>query len=84
MKKAYTKPMVMIESFELSQHIAACHFQVTNKNQAIKDGCNGEVNDIFGNIKLFYHAIANNQCEQDGEDIYCYTTGGPANSVFSS
>ena len=63
--------MVLIEKFELSQHIASCGLMVT-PNHALKDGCTGSITDPMGNQQpnLFYN-IPNTQCSATGEQ-YCY------------
>ncbi len=41
MKKEYHKPTIVIERFEMSQHIATCeHIMVAN--QAIREGCDAD------------------------------------------
>lgn len=83
MKKVYTKPMVMIENFELSQHIATCNFPIKDKTQAVKAGCHANVPDL-GVVGLFYTSLDNDTCTVDGEGMYCYTNGGSETFVFSS
>lgn len=83
MKKTYKKPVAVIESFELSQHIAACAQPIKNKNSAIKEGCSADVPNL-GITGLFYTALDNDICVVDGEDMYCYTKGGSEAFVFSS
>lgn len=83
MKKIYEKPLVVIESFELSQHIAACQFPIKDKTQAVKEGCQASVPDL-GVKGLFYMSLDNDTCTVDGEDMYCYTNGGSETFVFSS
>lgn len=84
MKKAYTKPMVMVESFELSQHIANCQHLINNKKQAIMEGCRADISEVAPNV--FYTAIEGSlyPCITDGEDMYCYTKDAENTFVFSS
>ena len=82
MKKVYKKPIVMIEEFSLSQHIAACQEPVKNKTSAVKQGCTANV-PTLGIEGLFYTALGK-ACTVDGEDMYCYTKGGSESYVFSS
>lgn len=85
MKKKYAKPTVFVESFELSQHIAACQNPIKNKNLAVKSGCSADIPSI-GDSNVFYTSISleYNYCTVDGEDMYCYTEGTPDEFVFSS
>lgn len=83
MKKVYTKPIVVIENFELSQHIAACSFPIKDKTTAVKEGCHASVPGL-GITGLFYQSLDNDTCAVDGEDMYCYTNGGSETFVFSS
>ena len=85
MKKVYTKPLAVIENFELSQHIAACQ-NIMVANSAIRDGCDADPKPGSGSIaspNLFYTDLAKD-CTVDGEDMYCYTTGGTSTFVFTS
>lgn len=84
-KKIYKKPEVLIESFELSQHIASCEHPVKNKTSAIQEGCSADVPDI-GITTLFYAADpnSNSSCQTDGSDMFCKTNGGNNTYVFSS
>lgn len=85
MKKAYKKPLAIIENFELSQHIAACQNLMVS-NQAIRNGCHADPkNDTsIAPPGLFYTALTNDTCTVDGEDMYCYTEGGSDTFVFIS
>ena len=84
MKKIYKKPEVLIESFELSQHIASCQHPIKNKTSEIQAGCSADVPDI-GVEKLFYEdPNGNNICQVDGSDRFCKTNGGNDTFVFSS
>ena len=85
MKKIYKKPEVLIESFELSQHIASCDHPIKNKTNVIKAGCSADVPDM-GITTLFYVADLNgtSACQTDGSEIFCKTNGGNDAYVFSS
>lgn len=83
MKKVYKKPVVVIENFELSQHIAACQVPIKNKTYAVKEGCHADAPGL-GEVGLFYWKIPGNTCAVDGEQFYCYTNGGNEAFVFSS
>lgn len=65
--KTYVKPEIYFESFELSQHIAACGWYL-NSNDA--SSCTAE-QDGAGYIRF---NDANQSCEGDFD--YCYTGGG--------
>jgi hypothetical protein len=82
MKKRYEKPVVLIESFELSKHIAACNQPVKNKTSMIKQCCSADIPSL-GIHNIFYKALGNT-CKVDGESMYCYTKGGQSNYIFSS
>lgn len=84
MKKAYQKPLAVIENFELSQHIAACQNLMVS-NQAIRKGCDADAKDpsTFPVDNVFYSAIAD-ACKTDGSDMYCYTNGADETFVFIS
>ena len=85
MKKAYKKPLAVIENFELSQHIAACQNLMVS-NQAIRNGCDADPKDntSMAPAGLFYTALTDVVCVVDGEDMYCYTEGGSDTFVFTS
>lgn len=86
MKKAYQKPLAVIENFELSQHIAACQNLMVS-NQAIREGCDADPKSGSSSIAppgLFYTALTNDVCQVDGSDMYCYTKGGTNTFVFTS
>ena len=81
--KPYVKPELYYESFELSQSIAACGWDM---NQTSPANCTAEGDPEFGND--FFGAVlflsANTSC--DFEDIdYCYENGsGDMVRVFNS
>lgn len=81
--------MVVIESFELSQHIAACAYPIKNKEHAVREGCNADVPTLIDPINglpvedMFYTSIVST-CRTDGEKYYCYTKNASETFVFSS
>ena len=88
MKKVYKKPEVLIESFELSQHIASCQHPIKNKTSEIQAGCTADVPEI-GVTTLFYipdpnDTSSSSSCKTDGSDMFCKTNGGNDTFVFSS
>lgn len=85
MKKAYQKPLAVIENFELSQHIAACQNLMVS-NQAIREGCDADPKPDSSSMAppdLFYTDLGQ-ACGVDGSDMYCYTKGGSDTFVFIS
>ena len=88
--KAYVKPELFYESFELSQNIAACGWDMINNTDKgscyavadgdITDGNNNESGAIFPDmVKLF----VNEDCTVN--EVYCYTNGsGEWMKVFQS
>ena len=68
--KPYVKPQLFIESYELSQHVAACGWDM---NQADKYSCAAVGDEDFGNsseVRLF-NTDDNAACNMN--DIrYCY------------
>lgn len=84
MKKVYEKPRVHIESFELSQHIAACENPIKDKNHAVSEGCSGNIPSL-GVSAIFFTNLDYDVCATDGEDMYCYTGNNMDEGfVFSS
>ena len=90
MKKVYKKPVVMIERFELAEHIAGCgKTTVAHPNSAGKpnhyDGYTCEFVSDFGD-PMFLDGnkdCVDPQFENDME-IGCYNTPDGINSFFSS
>ena len=87
--KAYVKPELFYESFELSQNIAACGWDLQFENETscyavmdgdITDSDNGVSGAIFPDmVKLF----VNEKCTVN--EVYCYTNGsGDWMKVFQS
>lgn len=73
MRKAYQKPLLYAESYELSQHIAACDIKLESQSTLICRGndCQG----IFGHLQnLFTKYTQANVCRIHCE-AYCYTNG---------
>lgn len=78
MKKAYVKPQVYFEDFQLSASIAAGCTKTTNLTQ---DVCGVK----FGPMTIFLDSIA--ACDEivtDGEDGYCYHNPDDYNRLFTS
>ncbi len=60
--KTYVKPEIYFESFELSQNIAACDWELNNNDVS---ACTSD----GGGYTRF--SSGNENCE--AEDVYCYT-----------
>ena len=73
--KTYVKPEIYFESFELSQHIAACSWQLALNDTS---SCTAT-----GNGGFIAFVDGNNNCESDiNSGTYCYT--GPFNDLGST
>lgn len=82
--KTYVKPELYFESFELSQHIAACDLKLKHDNiwnccvqlHDNRDGFFGAFEENFENA-----FVGNSECKTNVSDfeIFCYTNG--ANSL---
>ena len=82
MKKSYTEPQIVFESFALNSSIAqTCAFNVTTQYNGV-----GEV--MFGNRAVFVNGI--NACKvkvEDGSPLFnglCYHVPVAQNSIFNS
>lgn len=87
MKKTYEKPMVVIEEFTLSQHIAvACTIPIRENNSTILEGCSADVSTPIPSEggKLFYMMLEGTACDADGSEFYCYINAadGSLNEVL--
>lgn len=74
MKKVYKKPMLVIENFMLSEHIAACSPQFANNIEFVvddlkfagyfTDGCSRVISDgssfIYNGTQVCYHTYVDN------------------------
>ena len=84
MKKPYVKPQLYYENFELSQHIAACGWDM--RNQADKSNCTALGDELnFNNppVSLFTDT---SRCEvtEDQVEGYCYEVSKGGMGVFNS
>ena len=83
MKKVYEKPQIYIESFELSQHIAACAWDM---NAAKAEVCSADSDhEDFGleeGLNIFVDADIC-QITTDVES-YCYTNSDSNMTLFNS
>ena len=80
--RAYVKPELFYENFELAQNIAACHYSYKVGNSITYANMNScYVIDADWGIALF--ADGNNNCEQAPED-YCYQPGEAGLTTWKS
>lgn len=85
MKKAYTKPEIVIENFLLSEHIAAC----SGKDEFLNN-VGTSMDDLIG----FANALTSKEtCDlivqegyefAQGDTFYCYFTSAAGSTIFSS
>ena len=69
-KKPYVRPVLMHESFELAEHIAACSFKLNSKSEKECSGEHPVLGDVFTTELV-------PTCIYDGEPDgvrFCYTT----------
>ena len=64
MKKAYTKPKLYVETFQLLEHIASCTANQSVTTVTYRDGYACTYHD--SNVTLFY--AENGSCDQGGWD----------------
>lgn len=82
--KAYVKPELFFERFELSQHIAACGIDVHTNDV---DGCNPTLDSSFWGIgdTVFYAEQTRCAIDINVIEAYCYTSGtSEAGRLFNS
>ncbi len=82
MKKAYVKPQLYFDSFELSTSIAtgcSAGYDHDNTNFGSPNNCNY----FYGTDKVFLNLISCD-IEDPGESMYCYHVPTPNDKVFSS
>ena len=81
--KAYVKPELFVERYELSQHIATCGIDVT-----YTDGCTGNLDpDFWGGLSDPVFNQDQQGCSTAIEkiEVYCYTNGATvAGRLFNS
>lgn len=83
-KKAYEKPRAYVERFELSQHIAACAWDMTN--QSDKSQCTAVSDPDWGMIPGLNMFIESPRCNvtPDVFEDFCYTASKEGNNLFNS
>ena len=86
--KKYVKPELFYEHFELSQHIAACDFDIYNSTLSSPETCKfiGSEGTEWAGQVIFVNK--NDVCGKDGLsygfDEYCYYTGTNGMNTFNS
>lgn len=79
MKKVYEKPNVYIETFELSQHIASCDFNIRGEQNVQNCFAVGEDPD-YGTAKVF---MLTGTCDVVVED-YCNYNAADGNTPVAT
>lgn len=83
MKKPYVKPQLYYENFELSQHIAACGWDMRNSTE--KSTCTADGDEDWGNfpVSLFTETP---RCEVTEGQVegYCYEVSSGKMGLFNS
>lgn len=82
--KEYVKPELYCESFELSQHIAACGIDVNGNQDDCKQILDGDFWPGLGGQTVF---SSEDSCNIDISviEVYCYTVGtSEAGKTFNS
>lgn len=82
--KSYEKPRAYIERFELSQHIAACAWDMSN--QSDQNNCTAESDPEWGmlpDLTMFTDVSRCNVTPDIFED-FCYTASEGHNNLFNS
>ena len=73
MKKTYERPIVIIENFELTQHIASCGVQVSDVQSAKAGDCTATV--YIGDVEI---------CKKDGKKTSIYENENGIASSFAN
>ena len=76
--KAYQKPVLYYERFELTQHIASCNFKL---NFGLGDGVCTATDNVVGQSGLFINSDV--ACEIP-VDVYCYTNSTAITGTHAS
>lgn len=84
MKKPYVKPQLYYENFELSQHVAACGWDMSN--QSDKSNCTALGDEKLGNfpVSLFTGTPRCDVVPGDTGESYCYEPSKGAYGLFNS
>ena len=86
MKKAYTKPEIVIENFLLSEHIAAC----SGKDEFLNN-VGTSMDDLIGFANVLTSKETCSVIVEEGykfdlgnNKFYCYFTSAAGSTIFSS
>ena len=83
-KKMYVKPMIYLEKFELSKHIADCAWELTSSDDK---NCMAKADPDYlgsGMANLFVSSDIGCDVTPDNYGVYCYQNGGEGANVFKS
>ena len=82
--KTYVKPDLAYESFELSQNIAVCGWDMSN--QSAKEDCSAYGDESLGNFPVNLFTAGNELCDMTEDQVegYCYEVSTGAMAVFNS
>lgn len=85
MKKPYVKPQLYYENFELSQHIAACGWDMSNSADKYNCTAVGD-EEHFNNppVSLFTETPRCQVVPGDVGESYCYEPSKGAFGIFNS
>ena len=83
--KVYVKPEIRIERFNLSKHIAACAYDLSNLTDKTVT-CYAVGDPDFDKEGQFVFTSASNICNitEDQSEFYCYTTGSSDMNIYNS
>lgn len=81
MKKPYVKPQLYYENFELSQHVAACGWDMSNAKK--KEDCSALGDTEWGNEPVVIFIEGNSNCVEKPE-VYCYEASSNGVGLFNS
>lgn len=82
--KVYEKPRICIERFELSQHIAACAWDMTNQSSEATCEATADTSwNLPAGLTMFTEAPRCNVTPDIFED-YCYTSSTEGSNLFNS
>lgn len=79
--KAYVKPVLYYERFELSQHVADCAWELDLMNQ---ESCGFKGDPDFGFDASMKILTDDSICNETKFQYYCYTNGSGAMKIFAS
>ena len=82
--KSYEKPRAYIERFELSQHIAACAWDMSNHSD--QNNCTAESDPDWGMFPdlIMFTDVSRCTVTPDISEDFCYTVSDEHNNLFNS